>query len=116
MRDLPGESSLFEAIKSNNSEIVELLLNAGADPNGRYHRSMTPLSMAVVGYEYFSNPEIEEYDEAGEESALKIIDLLLQYGADPRLKIAYGASAYDEARNHSLFNIVQRMGPMLNNR
>jgi ankyrin repeat protein len=38
MRDLPGESSLFEAIKSNNSEIVELLLNAGADPNGRYHR------------------------------------------------------------------------------
>ncbi|CAL7934148.1 unnamed protein product [Xylocopa violacea] len=50
-RDLPtpecwGRSPLHQAVKNNHSEVVKILVNAGADVNARDERGITPLLLA----------------------------------------------------------------------
>lgn len=79
--DALGATALMYA---GNEECVELLLKAGANPNKRTPDGLTPLMFfrALRGY-------------WGDKQA--VIDLLLQYGADPTLKDNYGMSAADYA-------------------
>jgi hypothetical protein len=69
---------LFDAVQHYNVNDVIRLLKNGVDPNiydGRYGITI-PLFEAV--HEYMSN-----YDTLNERDSLKIIKLLLKYGADP---------------------------------
>jgi hypothetical protein len=70
---------LLHAIHKNQIASVAALLDAGADPNKRTPKSMTPLMMAA-GYGYTD-----------------IVQLLLRRGADPKLYDLDGATALDYA-------------------
>ncbi|PAE90296.1 M48 family metallopeptidase [Shouchella clausii] len=72
--DRYGNSLLYHATFYENKELVELLLEAGADPND-YFQDDSPLVSAV----YY-----DDYDTAL---------LLLDYGADPYYEDSYGDSA-----------------------
>ncbi|WP_263707505.1 M48 family metallopeptidase [Shouchella tritolerans] len=80
--DSSGNSLLYHATFYENKELVELLLEAGADPND-YFQDDSPLVSAVYYNDY--------------ETAL----LLLDYGADPYYADSYGDSALSlmEAEN-----------------
>ncbi|MFP7332650.1 M48 family metallopeptidase [Shouchella clausii] len=80
--DSSGNSLLYHATFYENKELVELLLEAGADPND-YFQDDSPLVSAV----YY-----DDYDTAL---------LLLDYGADPYYEDSYGDSALSlmEAEN-----------------
>ena len=59
-----GETVIALAADSNNIEMVELLLDSGADPNTTAHHGLTPLSQA---------------------ESPRIIELLLEHGANPNI-------------------------------
>jgi uncharacterized protein len=60
---LPSNSPLNRAIESGNVTVVEMLLDAGANPNGIGETGMTPVMIAA----FFGNPEV--------------VDLLIRRGA-----------------------------------
>ena len=62
-----GDTPLIYAIRQQKTQIVELLLNAGADPNTQNELELTPLIIAINE----NNPAI--------------VKLLLNAGANPRL-------------------------------
>lgn len=74
----PAVSPLLIAIEKKNPALVEMLCRFGADPNENYEnsgRTALPLTKAIM-----------DYDAADKEEAprvLTIIQLLLQYKADP---------------------------------
>lgn len=74
-----GWTALQHAIHKDQMQSVAALLDGGADPNARGGGRMTPLMMAA-GY--------------GQEG---IVRLLLQKGADPRLRDPQGEAAIDLA-------------------
>lgn len=74
-------TALFYAIQSNNKEMVELLLNAGADINEKTRFDNTPLMMAA------------------EDGYKGIVKLLLQEGADISIKNEHGNTALDIVKN-----------------
>lgn len=47
IRDLHGDSALIRAAREGHTQIVELLLKAGADPDGTNHRGTTALMSAA---------------------------------------------------------------------
>ncbi|KAK6362728.1 Ankyrin Repeat Protein [Orbilia blumenaviensis] len=67
-RDRLGHIALKEAIDSYSAEDVEQILKAGIDPNSRNTRQETPIIKAVT------------------ENDIRIIKMLLVYGADPSLE------------------------------
>jgi len=76
--DITGRTALFIALDCKNPEMIETLLKNGADPNLYIGKYNTPL-----GY-FLTNIESERQLEYME---LRIILLLLRYGANPELKI-----------------------------
>ncbi|RYP25731.1 hypothetical protein DL768_011426 [Monosporascus sp. mg162] len=66
-----------------NPDLIELLLNAGADPNHAGVFGYTPLALAVsrLVYLYDKRPEDEPVDHKRESDALKIVSMLLRFGA-----------------------------------
>jgi ankyrin repeat protein len=74
-----GWPALMHAIHKNRRTSVEVLLQAGADPNARGNGGYTPLIMAA-GYGYSD-----------------IVRLLLAKGADPRLTTPSGLNALTAA-------------------
>ncbi len=70
--DKHGYTALDLAVIHNSPEIVEILLENGANPNIKDKNGYTPLHRAVIRYSY------------------KIVYLLLKYGADPNIKDKHG--------------------------
>ena len=66
-----GESPLLSAVSSKSVEIVEMLLEAGANPNRANIDKLTPLG-AVMG---------------NDETSAKIVKLLLAAGANPNQRV-----------------------------
>lgn len=66
-QDYSGSTPLHYAVQQNNFPVVHLLLEAGADPKIKNQDGITPFDMAF-GHNLFD---------------IKIIEILLQYGADP---------------------------------
>lgn len=76
-----GYSALFAAIQSNDEEMVQLLIDAGADVNILDHNNSTPLMKAA------------SHGWTG------IVKLLLQKGADISIKNNQGETALDIVQN-----------------
>lgn len=72
--------ALHAAVAGRNLEIVEAVLNAGADPNAQQQAGFRPMH------------------EAGSNANRKLAELLLARGADPALTSDDGKSAIDLAR------------------
>lgn len=72
--------ALHAAVAGRNLEIVEAVLNAGADPNAQQQAGFRPMH------------------EAGSNANRKLAELLLTRGADPTLTSDDGKSAIDLAR------------------
>jgi len=73
--------ALHAAVAGRNLEIVEAVLNAGADPNAQQQAGFRPMH------------------EAGSNANRKLAELLLARGADPTLTSDDGKSAIDLARD-----------------
>lgn len=78
--DVAGTTPLHAAVERNHISIVELLLRGprAADVNARNGSGQTPLFIAVL------------------QDLVELVVILLQAGADPRLKCAEGLTALDQ--------------------
>ena len=83
--------ALFHAITNNDTEMVKLLLDAGAEPN------LAPKTIA---------PPLPT---AGQRGVLEILDLLIDAGADPNLPCPDGNSALFLATAHSTVEAMERL-------
>ena len=85
-RSLVTSMSLYKACKSDVPEIVETLIKNGADVNASYG-------------DYFGNPHYGHYDLTPLHTTIcyatstKIVDLLVQYGADVEKQSEGGQTA-----------------------
>lgn len=84
-------TALHAAVSSNQTQIVQWLVEAGADVNARQQIDYTPLMGAAA------NARVE------------ILDILLAHGADPSMKTTDGKSAADLAREHGHDAIAARL-------
>lgn len=84
---LPGGA--FETIANREPELVEVLLDAGADPNSRDKDGLTPLMFA-----------------AGQ-GRLDLVKLLLARGADVNTKAAYGITAWQLATGEEVIRTLR---------
>lgn len=97
-RDRGGFSPLLCAIEHGHEELVAFLLGLGADANGAGYGGITPLQLAVD-----TSAEAAAHQPGpGADPALgstRVVELLLQAGADPEQKDERGQSALDCARS-----------------
>lgn len=84
-------TALHAAVSSNQTQIVQWLVDAGADVNARQQMDYTPLMGAAAN------------------ARLEILDILLAHGADPAMKTVDGKSAADLAREHGHESIAARL-------
>ncbi len=75
-----GQTALIVASTMGNTELVELLLNNGADPNIRDANTFTALHAAVRDSDYGA-------DHASRVAAAATVKVLLAHGADPNMRI-----------------------------
>jgi uncharacterized protein len=75
-----GQTALIVASTMQNTDIVEALLENGADPNIRDGNTFTALHAAVRDSEY-------GVDNANRAAAAKTVKVLLAHGADPNARI-----------------------------
>jgi ankyrin repeat protein len=91
--DRGGITALHRAVRARSPEAVHQLLKAGAKVDSRLGKQQsTPLHLAV--HSTGASGTAGARDEQ-----IRIIGILLQYGADPKIPDATGKSAYDAARN-----------------
>jgi ankyrin repeat protein len=91
--DKPGacrDRALSMAVLAGHPEIVELLLNAGAEPNFTVQSGVTPLTLSIMRQDLIS------------------FRLLLQNAADPNL-ISYGVSTVQPLSALLSFSLVRRV-------
>jgi ankyrin repeat protein len=84
-------TALHAAVSSNQAQIVEWLLDAGADVNARQQIDYTPLMGAAAN------------------ARTDILELLLARGADPSLRTTDGKNAADLARDHGHEHVAVRL-------
>ena len=84
----PGATPLAMAAKAVDHELIQVLLELGADPTIRTYSQTTPL-MAAVGVEMF-NPGEDTHDDA---DAIRTAKLLLELGTDVNSTNRMGESA-----------------------
>jgi ankyrin repeat protein len=90
-RDDDGNRPLHWAARQEFSDAVQMLLDAGADPNPQSHNGTTPLYVA-----------------AGNTSAagVTIVHVLLAAGADPTVRMVNGSSAVRLARRRGAQRVL----------
>uniref|UniRef100_A0ABD2XM61 Uncharacterized protein n=1 Tax=Trichogramma kaykai TaxID=54128 RepID=A0ABD2XM61_9HYME len=109
-RDESGDTPLHLALRSENRNLVELLLKKGANPNAPNDEASTPIHVICQGYwtvpllkrvrELGGLVEIDRRDGAGDaplHHAMRECDrvaseVLLRWGADPNLRNGAGAT------------------------
>lgn len=86
-------SPLICAIGTNNPKLIELLILKGADVNFFHEILPLPLSEAIE-----TAMNYQDYEESQNlDNAIKIILILLKYGANPHKKNAKGVTPYEFA-------------------
>ena len=88
-----GETPLFDAVKSKNYAMAELLINKGTKVNLKNVYGDTVLKTAIQS----------------ENKDLKIITLLLETGADQNIKNLYGETILHEAVRIGNLDIIRRL-------
>lgn len=91
-----GHTPLTCAIENGDPDVVRTLLELGADPNLAPIDGQTPLHHAVDSSVQAS---IRALDMEGVDvpPSTKLVDILLDWGANPRAQDAHGATAFDWA-------------------
>lgn len=97
MQDHNGRTALFIATQNGNVDAVQFLLEQGAHPNIKNEKANTPLLQAA-------NLPLDK-------NAIKIIELLLAYDADPTAVDKYENSAYDRATDPKIKAILKKVCP-----
>ena len=77
----PNAAPLHSAVAARQRDVIELLLDAGADVNAVQHQGYTPLL------------------EAAQSGDSELVELLLERGADPDARLDDGRTATDLARD-----------------
>jgi len=85
-----GYTALMSASGTGYTDIVKMLLEAGADPNIISESGTT----ALMDASYMDNTDI--------------VKMLLEAGADPNLKNEYGATALDAGASENSAKIIRR--------
>jgi ankyrin repeat protein len=100
---LDGATALLLAAEVNNTEVVRVLLDAGADPNITTDQGMTPLIMASGG-----GTDIQRA-RAPEERAMAIdtVKLLIERGVDINAVGQYGWTALHQASYQGLTDVIE---------
>ncbi len=78
--DRQGDAPLHQAASNGNLEISRLLLDFGADANAADQSGNTPLFLCVE-----------------QEGGTRVLELLLKFGADPKLKPCHGETLLEAA-------------------
>lgn len=124
--DEMGRTALMLAAFNGHDTVIDLLLNAGAEIDHRDQSGRTALMFASTG----PNPkavarlldagaEVDLVDKEEHFSALMyaaaegqaaVVDVLLEAGADPKLKDVDGDTASDFALRRGFFNLANRLG------
>ena len=89
-----GTNALEQAVRNDHVEVVEFLLEQGADPNATFSDSTMPTILLVAIKKHQS--------DSGMDNNLKIVKALMDSGADARLKPEYsvlGLGIFGEDRN-----------------
>jgi hypothetical protein len=124
-QDEQGETALMHAVKNDQSEIIDLLMDKGADsflvPGFQPRLRLSALMQACANgnitqvRELLKNgAEVNYQDKQGGTALMyavindqsEIIDLLLNHGADISMRSKNGKTALDTARSRGLINIV----------
>jgi ankyrin repeat protein len=100
---LDGATALLLAAEVNNTAVVRVLLDAGADPNITTDQGMTPLIMASGG-----GTDIQRA-RAPEERAMAIdtVKLLIERGVDIKAVGQYGWTALHQASYQGLTDVIE---------
>ncbi|HZS44739.1 MAG TPA: ankyrin repeat domain-containing protein [Blastocatellia bacterium] len=99
--DMGGVSALHRAVRARSPEAVRQLLKEGARVDAPTKQRSTPLHLAVqsTGAGGTAGAVAEQ---------LEIIEMLLQYGADPAVKDSRGRSAIDWATSERISAALQK--------
>ena len=89
-----GRTALMMAAPYGSPELIRVLLDAHADVNARDVAGLTPLMFAV----------------ASENQDAKVVQMLLEAGADPKLQSTTGETALDWARKYGDPAIIKMLG------
>ena len=99
--EIDASTVLFEASRRGNQDLVNMLLNSGADVNSRLYQDeigWTPLYDVVMSEIYIDGGHRQTYiDHTNSSSPLDMIQLLLDRGADPNAKYAHGGTVLHKA-------------------
>jgi ankyrin repeat protein len=87
-----GSSPLIAAARRGIENLVNLFLERGADPNRQTRNDgQTALTYAALYFKY------DAFEEKGQQRALRVVERLLEAGADPAVRNEEGESAFDIA-------------------
>ena len=94
-RNIEGGDYPVQKPDMDHLEYIKLLLDHGADPNGRIKDNT--LSRTIFTMQWFLESGAVPFVRAAQSSDTALMKLLLQYGADPKLKTDHGDTALTAA-------------------
>jgi len=94
LRDEAGMTVLFYTLLAEDIEMVRFLICKGADVNIRNTSGQNSLHWAITVWPKWKDPQKARMQK---EKKIKLVEILLEAGADPNAANALGATAYDEA-------------------
>ena len=121
------EAAIILAAKFGDAEILELLINKGAEVDARDDEGRTALFFAEVGSEVFASlvtagADINAKDcdgnsilmrKVAESPSLAEVEELLRLGIQPDVRNQAGESALDLAVELGLLNVIERLKALL---
>ncbi|MBL7016002.1 MAG: ankyrin repeat domain-containing protein [Kiritimatiellales bacterium] len=123
-KDANGNSALMAAAFNGQVESMKVLIDAGADVNLRINQGVTPLMAACGPYpaavrlllengaEVNATDEIESFTAlmyAAVEGLSPIVDILLEYGADPAMVDVDNDTAGNFARQRGFIALADKL-------